>query len=422
MSVRSRVASTLRAALCVVVGASATAACGDAGQPVVARTRAGDTTVVQYRGTPDGLAATLRLTATFGAAEGGDTVALGRIAALAVGATGRVYALDAALPAIRVFDATLNAVAIWSRSGSGPGELRSTDGGLAVLADGRVAVRDPGNARLTLLDSTGRHAASYGVISAGLRTRDNFGRSGDTLLSRVVVDATGPIDEWQYGLARISPAGTIIDTVRAPTPTLPKLALVARARGNTAELPLPFAPRAHGVWHPAGGFAVARGDRYAVTWPSARGLVRVERDLPPVPVSSAEREQERDYVTKGLRWLDPGWQWSGPDVPERKPLVGGLLVGDDGAVWVLREGAAVEQDDPDFRPNDPSSVERRLRSALLADVFTADGDLIGQVTLPSGLRTLPTPVVSARGLVALLVDAEGVPRLTRFVLERDAAP
>jgi hypothetical protein len=133
-----------------------------------------------------------------------------------------------------------------------------------------------------------------------------------------------------------------------------------------------------------------------------------------VRVSDAEAAQERAYVTKGLQWLDPSWTWSGPDIPRTKPLLSGLFTGDDGSVWVLREGEAEEQDDPDYRPGDSSSVERRLRSRVTFEVFDETGAFLGAIAAPAGVQRQPQPVVSRQGLVAVTIDADGVPRLVRY--------
>ena len=359
--------------------------------------------------------ATLERVAAFGEAEGGDSTALGRITALAM-RDGRIYATDGQLRVVRVFDQMLKQVSIVGRDGSGPAELQNPDGGLAVFSDGRIAVRDPGNARLQLFTPDGRSAGEWRVVDAGLRTRDNFGRHGDTLLSRVVVKADGPIESWQYGLARIAGDGRVLDTVYLPLPTLPRMTLVARRGSNTAELPVPFAPTSLWAWHPHGGFVIARGDQYAITWPLRRGLVRVERDVERVVIGSAEAAQERAYVTKGMQWLDPAWIWTGPEMPREKPLLSQLFVGEDGSVWVLREGEAVDDDDPDYRPNDASSVERRLRSRLIFDAFTSDGVFLGSVPVPAGLQLRPQPVFDVAGLVGVHVDVDGVPRVVRYTV------
>jgi hypothetical protein len=379
------------------------------------REQRGDTTVVRSQGAGLwGDTARLVRTAGIGAASGSDTVTLGDITAIAMGPDGRIYATDGQRLALRVFDAELQPLAIWGRGGSGPGELLNPDGGLAVLTNGRVAVRDPGNARLQLFDGEGRPAGELLVIPGGLRTRDNVGRQADTLLSRVVVDASGPIDSWSYGLARISPDGTVLDTLQLPTPALPPQRLVARGGNNTAELPLPFAATSLWAWHPNGGFATARGDRYAITWPGEGGYVRAEREVNAAPVTGAEAAQERAYVSQGLRWLDPSWTWEGPDIPGSKPHITRLFTGEDGSVWVLREGEAQERDDPDYDPEDPASVDRRLRSRLTFDVFDATGGFLGSLDVPDGLQLQPQPVFDASGLIGLELDDSGVPRLVRY--------
>jgi hypothetical protein len=387
------------------------------------REQRGDTLVLRHSGSGTwGSNARLNRTATFGAAEGNDTVTIGNVLAIAVAGDGRTYATDGQSRTVRVFDASLRAVALWGRDGSGPGELRNPDGGLAVLSDGRVVVRDPGNARLQLFGPDGQSVGTYRVIDAGLRTRDNFGVQGDTLLSRVVTEATGSIDQWRYGLARVAPDGRVLDTVALPTSALPKRALIARRGNNTAEVPLPFSPSSLAVWHPLGGFATAQGDAYAITWPRAGGTLRVERRVAPTPVRDDETAQERAYVTKGLQWLDPTWVWNGPDIPRTKPLLSQLFVGGDGSVWALREGDAEDREDPDYRPSDPSSVERRLQSRLAFDVFAADGAFLGSVAVPRDVRLRPQPAFDALGFVALEVDAAGVPRLSRFEVQRGGMP
>jgi len=379
------------------------------------RAQRGDTLVLRHAGVGAwGAGAFLERVATFGEADGNDSVTLGAIVALAEG-SGRVFATDRQRLGVRVFDGDLRPIAIWGRAGSGPGELRNPDGGLAVFSDGRVAVRDPGNARLQLYDANGSSAGEWRVVDAGLRTRDNFGVIGDTLLSRVVTKAQGSVDTWEYGMARIAAAGRVLDTVAIPEQTIPRATLVARRGGNTAELPVPFAPTSLLAWHPRGGFVLARGDRYAITWPLATGPVTVERVIDPVAVSSAEAAQERAYVTKGMQWLDPAWTWNGPELPREKPLISRLFTGLDGSVWALREGEAIEGDDPDYRPGDASSVERRWRSRQLLDAFTADGDFLGTVEVPSGLQLeRPQPVFTRDGLVAVELDRVGVPRIVRY--------
>lgn len=413
----------MRIAPCTSAALLVLAACtgDDLARGDAVRSQRGDTLVLQIGGEGRwGREASLREAAAFGEADGSDTAILGQIVALAVGPDDRVYATDRQRLGVRVFDAELRAIGIWGRDGSGPGELRNPDGGLAVFSNGRVAVRDPGNARLQLFGVGGGSAGEWRVVDAGLRTRENFGRQGDTLLSRVVVRADGPIDSWVYGLMRIAPDGRVLDTLSFPLAPNARPSLVARRGGNTAQLPVPFSAGPLSAWHPRGGFATAQGDTYAITWPRDAGQLRVERSVAAVAVSTPEAAQERAYVTKGLQWLDPAWVWTGPEIPSSKPMLSSLFVGTDGSVWALREGDAVDGEDPDYRPNDASSVERRLRSQLSLDAFTADGDFLGTIALPAGLQLQPLPVFSESGIVALALDAAGVPRVARYIVETPA--
>ena len=49
----------------------------------------------------------------------------------------------------------------FGRRGGGLGEYVDSDGGLAVLADGRIVLRDPGNARFTVYGSDGKYLESW---------------------------------------------------------------------------------------------------------------------------------------------------------------------------------------------------------------------------------------------------------------------
>lgn len=396
---------------CILLAVVASA-CTDADTSRISRRTIGDTTVITHRGADDATSATaLDVVATVGAADGSDSLVLGSLRALAVAPDGRILALDGDGPMVRVFTPALVPMALWSRRGAGPGELANPDGGLAVLRDGRTVIRDPGNARLLVLDSAGRPLATWPVIDPGLRTRDNFGRSGDTLLSRVVVDASGPIESWRYGYARIVPPGTILDTVLAPIPTERAPTLVARRGGSTAELPVPWAPTTHIAWHPVGGFARADGSRYAVTWPTASGWVRVERVRDGAPIAPAERAQARDEAVAGMQWLDPAWRWTGPEIPARKPAIGGLWIADDGRVGVLREGPALAIPTPE---GDTAAPARRWTPTWELDLYRADGAMQHRIALPVALQLRPAPVLLEDGLVGLTIETDGIPRLVRY--------
>lgn len=78
-----------------------------------------------------------------------------------------------------------------------------------------------------------------------------------------------------------------------------------------------------------------------------------------------------------MRWLDNGWRWSGPGIPDTKPYFPGILTGTGGRIWVLREGEAYESEDLDYDPTEPYDTEIRWRSERLADAFEVDGTYLG---------------------------------------------
>ena len=388
----------------------------EAGADVV-RTTAGDTTVVRtVRGAvwPDG--ATWRSTLSIGTLDGPEETSFGRLRSIAVTGDGRILAVDGQVPVVRVFGADGTYLDSWGRRGQGPGELERPDAGLVVLPDGRVVVRDPGNARLQVFGPDGRPRATWPVITGQYINRRAFGLAGDTLVQPDVVNPMDPLPEWRLGLVRIDSDGEVLDTLALPEERVRPHRFVARAGGNMAEADLPFAPAAHWSWHPDGHVVHGTGDRYAVTLDRATGPLRIEREVTPTPVSAGEKAQEEARVFAAMRWLDPGWRWDGPPIPDTKPHFSGLLTGEDGRVWVLRDGPAFGVEDPEYDPTDPDDVEIRWRQERLMDAFERDGTFLGSVTMPRTLDDRVPPVLRGDTLWAVTRDDLGVQRIERFEL------
>ena len=115
----------------------------------------GDTITVRTTGgSLWGYPATLVEQASIGTIEGDDAYMLGNVGAIAVTPEGDVLVLDTQVPVVRKYDATGRHLMDIGRSGEGPGEFKSPEA-MNVLPDGRIVVRDPGNARITVLNPDG---------------------------------------------------------------------------------------------------------------------------------------------------------------------------------------------------------------------------------------------------------------------------
>ena len=82
--------------------------------------------------------------ASIGVADGNEEYMLGAVADIAIGRDGSVYVFDGQVPVVRHYDANGRFLRRIGRSGSGPGEYRSTSG-IAIAPDGRLLFCDTGN-------------------------------------------------------------------------------------------------------------------------------------------------------------------------------------------------------------------------------------------------------------------------------------
>jgi hypothetical protein len=138
------------------------AACaGGSGSPEAHEWRAaydtvGDTLVVRTEsGSVWGQDAELVADLTIGQFEGPDEYMFGRVRSLAVAADGSIYAYDEHARELRKYAPDGTYLATFGRQGGGPGEYEDPDGGLAVLPDGRIVLRDPANARFSVFSAEG---------------------------------------------------------------------------------------------------------------------------------------------------------------------------------------------------------------------------------------------------------------------------
>jgi hypothetical protein len=352
---------------------------------------------------------------------------------IAVGRDGSIYVYDDRAGALRKYDASGKFVAKFGRKGQGPGEYQQANG-LGVMPDGRVVLRDPRNQRINVYSPSGEPVDHWALPS----NANSFGSRMLTVDTAGIVyvaaspGGSSPSASSSRVTIRLSAQGRIIDTVRAPVfaDELPQLtASMTRTTGSgvkrlpsttSQRTPVPFNPTGEWTWSPLGYMVTGFSNRYAVdlriprgaaplTWRQGDPVISVRRTVAPVPVPEGERAQRRELVERALRNVDPGWRWSGPDIPRTKPAYREILTGADGRIWVSLSAPSVSR-----------TVNGRTSwsQPLVFDVFEPDGRYIGQVPIPAG--TAPQ-VMRGDYLWASATDADGVPRVHRFRITWPAA-
>jgi hypothetical protein len=368
----------------------------------------GDTVRVRTeRGSVWSGVATLELEMSVGVLEGEDAYMFGSIYSMAVDDSGAIYVMDRQVPVLRKYDAAGHHLFDLGRQG-----------GLAVLSDGRVVQRDPGNVRMNIYGPDGAALTSWRLPSGGgFNTgRKLFRDARDNTYTMVLADRTADVTEWTYALVPLTPEGQPGDTLFAPTWDFGRPQVSGRTENNSSSTGVPFSPTSLWTFSPAGYFVGSLTTAYRVDLFRHDGVLRIEKNFTPVSVLSEEREEQERRITENFRSQFPGWRWNGPPIPDTKPPVRGLYVADDERIWVQisqtgvarvsEEAAAVEEErtgSPQIRFQEPV-------------VFEPDGRYLGQVTTPVGFATSPEPVFRGEQVWAVTRDDLDVLRVVRYRL------
>lgn len=414
--------STRTPLVLAVLCAQITACGGDSGIDApyeVVREMRGDTTVVRtVAGSVWGEEARLVPEVSIGELEGDLEYLFGQITSLAVAPDGTIYAVDRQVPELRAYSPDGVFKAIVGSPGEGPGEIKSPDGGLAVLSDGRVLVRDPGNARIQVYAATGEALDTW-PIRGGFNTSSPFFQtSADEVHTLILLDPEADVADWQSGLVRIGPDGTPGDTLVPPDVGYEAPRLEAREEdGENRSVSInsvPFSAGEEWAIHVDGYFVHGLSTEYRIDLLKPEAPVRIERVHKPVPVGPGEKAEEEASTTRNMRFTQPNWRWNGPPIPNEKPAYRGIYVGVDGRFWIRLYARGVEVEDPNYDAKDPDSIEDRWREPVRFDVFEADGTYLGPVSTEMGFSTSPTPVFGTEHVWATTRDELGVQRVVRF--------
>jgi hypothetical protein len=405
------------------------AACGgDAPPPElrVERDTVGDTVVVRtLAGSQWDGPAVLEPELRIGVFEGEDHYMFGGVRSLAVAPEGSIYVMDAQVPALRKYRPDGGYVATFGREGAGPGEYRGPDGGLAVLSDGRVVLRDPRNARLQVFSATGEPAGSWPIRGSFNTSNPLVVDTADRVYTQILLDPEASVADWKVGLVAYDGAtGEPVDTVPAPDWDYEEPRLVAQHvtddGTNTSINTVPFSPTKTWAFSPHGHMVGGLSTRYAIDQYLRDGTVlRMERVDDPVAVAPGERENREEQARWNMRQTQPDWTWNGPAIPDTKPPFRGLYVGKDGRIWVMvpQPGEPIPEDQVESpRDNgDPNPRPPALwREPIAFDVFEPDGTYLGRALAPTGFSPYPTPVFDGDRVWAVVRDELDVQYVVRF--------
>jgi len=381
----------------------------------VARDTIGDTIVVRTLGGSVWGDAQLIEEVRVGQFDGPEELTFGDIAAIAMGLDGTVYVLDRQGPSLRAYSPAGEYLRDLGRAGEGPGELKQPDSGLAILPDGRVLVRDPGNARITVFHPDGAYDTEWRI------------RGSSSTSTPLYVDREGGVyqqlfefgdDGLRFSLVRYGLDGQPGDTlVIPPSDDLPQLTALSSDGGSRSSTTVPFWPRRPTTLSLDGDLVMGHSGTYSIDIPQGDGVLRIQRAYEPVPVLPDEQANWRERTTHNMRRTQPGWDWDGPPIPDKKPAFRDLRFDSDGRLWVqlYSEAEPIPQDE--IEPAEPGSNEappRRWREPVRFDVFDVDGTYLGVLDTPRGFRASPQPAVRGNVMWAVVRDQLDVPYLVRF--------
>lgn len=386
------------------------------------RDTVGDTVIVRtLSGSVWGDTARLVEELRIGRLEGPPEETFGAIGGLAVGADGTIYVVDRQVPALRVYAPDGQYLRTVGGEGSGPGEYEQSDGGIALLPDGRILLRDPANGRISVYDGEGTFLESWRIRGGRFTSRPMYVDTAGHAYHMMFEIGDEGTDYW---LLRFSGDGERADSLHVDRWQVDGAILEARfEQGDSRSISrgyVPFTPRGTWTFSPHGYLVGGVSSAYDVELMRRDGpVLRIGRTSEPAPVLAGEKANRRDRTTASMRNTDPNWTWNGPAIPDTKPAYRSLMADEDGRIWVRRHVTAEpipaeEIDEPDD-PDAPPPV--RWREPVIYDVFEPDGRYLGPVRAPDGFDRNPQPVIRGDQVWAVATDELDVQYVVRYRLE-----
>jgi hypothetical protein len=356
-------------------------------------------------------------------------------------ASGRGSARTRGPAFVRQYDRAGQYVRALGRSGTGPGEFGEPTS-IGELPDGSVVLYDGGRRHVIVYAPNGSVTAQW-PFDAGPGGVALWGRISMTDTAGFVylplatpLPGRGPRPTEPPGigrgqgrpttLVRFRPDGTLVDSLFEPEfPSAPRYnreAFTVHEGTGLREVMLPLWPQPQWMRSRLGYFVTAVPHRYAVDlripsatvagkpsiWRTGDRVVSIRRNVQPIPVSNEERAERRAIVERTLQTNNPGWRWTGEEIPAVKPAIHGAHAAFDGRIWVSLTQPSVRVT-PQGRGTGISFGE----PAPLWDIFEPDGTYLGQVRGPDSL-SLRIGAMRGDNVWSVATDQNGVQTVKRW--------
>lgn len=340
----------------------------------------------------------LKLAGRVGGAEAEGAAAFGRLTDVTFDALGRLWVADDMQQQIKVFEQDGTFVRAIGRKGGGPQEFQGI-AGFDWSPDGTLWVLDRGNARFAVYDTAGKFVTTHPRFASVTLAPwpGGFDRSGHLADSGDRRDTGGAM---VASLVRFSPDLRSADTLQLPPLKEQFFGEIRSGNARTERIkqaPVPFT--ATQIWGmDSEGYAwIAATDRYRLERRAFDGKVEriVELQNTPRRVSRADK----DRILENYRWFEEaGGKLDPSRIPNHHPHLLNLFFDGNEHLWVL----------PTYFPGEKP----------LMDVFSTDGQYLGQVRAPVPFLSRPVPAIQGDLMAAVANDEDGVQSVVLMRIEK----
>ena len=323
----------------------------------------------------------------------------GAIRSIAADRDGNVYLAGYGAGGIYVFDASGEPLRVLGRAGSGPGEFKDRYS-LAWTGD-TLAVYDPQNGRVELVDRTGNWVASVPSLRITGGSDVRLYQSGSKAFFRPSYEKVAGDERIHASVIRAG-FGIQPDTIIIPENDIGEsYTLTCRSDRGIGFESSRYAPQFRTAVSPQGELVTWRTDQYRLTFTGSDGdtMRVIAFDQPPIPLTDSMWALDLANYDKWRK------TWSGADCD------GGSLRKPE-TVWLLN---AVEFDDQG-RP----WVEGIQNNIMMLAVYDTAGKQIA--VMPAPERDLDVPyVIRSDRLYEVETDGDGLQKVVIYQVRKKEA-